>query len=183
MLDLMSARPYGRLIRYDPKSGTTRVLLDKLYFANGVAVAGDDSFVLVNETWRFRVRRLWLKGPEAGRSDLFADNLPGFPDGISGNRGGRFWVAFPAPRNAFMDLISPHPWMKNLLTRLPQGMWPKPPRLGLVLALDRQGHITRNLQDTDGEHLQEITSVQEVDGRLYFGSLHNDRIGRLDLAR
>ena len=38
-----------------------------------------------------------------------------------------------------------------------------------------------SLHDTRGTHLREITSVNPHDGVLYFGSLHNDRIGRLPL--
>ena len=39
MLDLLEARPHGRLLRYDPASRRTTVLLRDLYFANGVALS------------------------------------------------------------------------------------------------------------------------------------------------
>jgi len=39
MLDLFEARPHGRLLRYDPVSRRTTVLLRDLYFANGVALS------------------------------------------------------------------------------------------------------------------------------------------------
>ena len=41
-------------------------------FANGVALNHDESFVLVNETWRGHVRRYWLSGPNEGQTDIFA---------------------------------------------------------------------------------------------------------------
>lgn len=50
MSDLMEHRPNGRLLAYDPGTKTTRLVLDTLYFANGVAVSPDQSFVLVVET-------------------------------------------------------------------------------------------------------------------------------------
>ena len=88
-LEPLEARPWGRLIEYDPATNRARVLLDDLYFANGVAVSEDGSFVLVAETFRYRIRRYWLTGPRAGEDEVFADNLPGFPDGVSGDGRGQ----------------------------------------------------------------------------------------------
>nr|VFK22487.1 MAG: gluconolactonase [Candidatus Kentron sp. MB]VFK28814.1 MAG: gluconolactonase [Candidatus Kentron sp. MB]VFK74107.1 MAG: gluconolactonase [Candidatus Kentron sp. MB] len=78
-LDLMGARPYGRLLSYDPRTGQTEVLLRDLYFANGVALSEKEDFVLVNETYRYRTIRYWLQGEKAGAHEPFIDNLPGFP--------------------------------------------------------------------------------------------------------
>jgi sugar lactone lactonase YvrE len=179
LLDCIEARPYGRLIRFDPRTGQTEVLLNDLYFANGVALSQNEDFVLVNETYRYRIARYWLKGPRQGQHDLFIDNLPGFPDGISANRQGTFWLAMFTVRNATMDRLHPHPWAKNLVARLPRWMWPKPAPYGLVLALDESGQIVRSLHDIDGQHLRTVTSVEEHNGFIYCGSLTNDRIGRL----
>ncbi|HBO3593691.1 TPA: SMP-30/gluconolactonase/LRE family protein, partial [Pseudomonas aeruginosa] len=44
---------------------------------------------------------------------------------------------------------------------------------------DEQGRIVRSLHDTSGHHLRMITSAKPVGDQLYFGSLENDRIGRL----
>lgn len=52
----------GRLLTYDPTTGKTRVLVKGFWYANGVALAGDESFVTVVETPSFRVYRHWLKG-------------------------------------------------------------------------------------------------------------------------
>ncbi len=97
--DLMEARPHGRLLRYDPGTRRTTVVLPKLYFANGVALSRNEDFLLVGETYRYRLTRYWLKGPKAGTSDVFLDNLPGFPDNVDGNRKGSFWVAMFTVRN------------------------------------------------------------------------------------
>ena len=66
-LSLHAGNPTGRLLRYDPASGTTTVLATKLWYANGVALAADESFVAVAETNVFRVMRYWLKGPKVNR--------------------------------------------------------------------------------------------------------------------
>ncbi len=180
-LDLLEMRPHGRLLRYDPATGKTEVLLGNLHFANGVAVSPDGSYVLVNETWKYRILKYWIGGREPGRAEVFADNLPGFPDNLAVDHRGRYWVAFPSLRNEQIDTLHLHPWLKDLVAKLPDGLQPKPDAYGLVVALDDQGAVITSLHDTRGSHLQEITSVNPSGGYLYFGSLHNDRIGRLAL--
>ena len=54
----------GRLLSYNPKSKKTRVLADGFFYANGVALSPDDSFVLVVETLSVTVHKYWLKGPK-----------------------------------------------------------------------------------------------------------------------
>lgn len=173
--DLLEARPHGRLLRYDPKAEGDKVsiLLDGLYFANGVALAGDQSFVLVNETYRYQIRRYWLKGPKAGTSDLFVKDLPGFPDNLARDPAtGGFWVALYTVRNPALDFLHPRPWLKNQLAKLPRFLWPKPEPYGLVLALDGQGRIVESLHDPGGESVRTVTSVEPHEGKLYLGSLH-----------
>ncbi|MBS7661317.1 SMP-30/gluconolactonase/LRE family protein [Pseudomonas lalucatii] len=179
LLDLLEARPHGRLLRYDPQTATTEVLLEDLYFANGVALSADEDFVLVNETYRYRITRYWLEGDQAGTADTFIDNLPGLPDNLQGDGAGTFWVALPSPRKADADLLHRHPWVKAQLAKLPRALWPKAIPYGLVIALDERGEIVRSLHDTSGSHLRMITSAKPVGDYLYLGSLDNDRIGRL----
>lgn len=181
LLDLLEARPHGRLLSYDPASGTTRLLLKDLYFANGVALSANEDFVLVNETYRYRITRYWLKGEKAGTHEVFIDNLPGLPDNLQGDRAGTFWVALPTPRKADADFLHRHPWLKAQLAKLPRALWPKAIPYGFAIALDEQGRIMRSLHDTSGTHLRMVTSVKPVGDYLYFGSLDNDRIGKLKI--
>ncbi len=181
LYDLLEAKPHGRFMGYDPDSGEVKVLLKDLYFANGVALSSQEDFVLINETCRYRVLRYWLKGPWAGTWDIFIDNLPGFPDNISSNRNGTFWLALFTVRNNALDMLHSHPFVKAQIAKLPQNLWPLPKPYGLVVALDEQGRITRSLHDPTGSHLGAITSAREYNGYLYLGSLHNDRIGKYQL--
>jgi sugar lactone lactonase YvrE len=179
--DLIEGRPHGRLLRYDPTAKTTETLLDGLYFANGVAVAADDSFVLVNETGRFRVMRYWLTGPQAGTSEPFCDELPGYPDGVSRSPRGTFWVALYTRRNPTADALAPHPWLRKVLWRLPAAFLPKPEPYGFVVELGADGEILRSLQDPHGDRAAFVTSVEEVDGTLWLGSLMQTSVARLPL--
>lgn len=181
LYDLLESKPHGRFLSYDPASGQVNVLLKGLYFANGVALSQNEDFVLINETYRYRIIRYWLKGPKAGTHELFIDNLPGFPDNISSNRNGTFWLALFTIRNNLVDKLHPFPSLKAQMSKLPKMLWPKPKPYGLVLALDEHGNILGSLHDPTGEHLKEITSAKEKGGYLYLGSLHNDRIGKYKL--
>ncbi len=181
MLDLLEARPHGRLLRYDPATGKTEVLLDGLYFANGVTLSQNEDFVLVNETYRYRISRFWLKGDKAGTSDVFIDNLPGMPDNLQSDGAGTFWVALPSPRKDDADMLHRYPWLKAQISKLPRALWPKATPYGLVIAVNENGQITQSLHDTSATHLRMITSVKPVGDYLYFGSLENDRIGKLKI--
>jgi len=181
MLDLLEMRPHGRLLRYDPATGKTEVLLRDLYFANGVAVSPDGEYLLMNETWKYRILKYWIGKREPGSTEVFADNLPGFPDNLAVDSAGRYWVAFPTLRNSQIDTMHPRPWLKELIAKMPEALRPKPREYGLALAFNEQGEVLASLHDTDGKHLQEITSVNPHNGILYFGSLHNDRIGRMPI--
>ena len=64
------------------------------------------SFRADTETGSYRILRYWLKGEKAGISDIFADNLPGFPDNITFNGRDRFWVALYAPRTPVADKLA-----------------------------------------------------------------------------
>ena len=179
--DLLEHQPNGRLLAYDPRTQTAHTLLRDVYFANGVAVSPDQSFVLMAETGMYRVRRLWLTGPKAGQSDIFIDNLPGFPDGISSNGKDKFWLALVTPRQALFDRLLPHPFLRKVVYRLPRFLQPAPQRYSFVLALDSQGRVVENLQNGASDCYAQIANVVEHDDALYFGSIGEDTVGRFAL--
>ena len=176
-LDLFEHRPSGRLLSYTASTATTRLLMDGLYFANGVAISPDQRFLLVVETAKYRVLRYWLAGPKAGKHEVFIDNLPGFPDGISAGKK-LFWLAIASPRTALLDRSMPSPWMRKVMTRLPDALRPAPQRHGFVLGLDENGRVVHNLQDPSPGSFSPITSVQEVGEKLYLGSLSAPEFAR-----
>lgn len=51
-LDVLEAKPHGQLLKYDPSSGETSIILDGLCFANGVALSQDKQYLVVCETWK-----------------------------------------------------------------------------------------------------------------------------------
>ena len=90
-----------------------------LNFANGVAIAPDDRYLLIAETGSYRILRHWLQGPAAGSTEVIIDNLPGFPDNINSGSKNRFWIGLVAPRNAKLDSLSERPFLRKVVQRLP----------------------------------------------------------------
>src|SRR6266496_411263 len=165
--EILEHQPNGRLLAFDPRTKQTRVIFPDLYFPNGVAVSPDQSFVLVCETGSYGVRRVWISGPKAGQSDTFIDNLPGFPDGIASNGRDKFWLALVNRRDAALDALMPHPFLRKVVMRLPNFLQPNIKRYAFVLGLDTDGHVVQSLQDTSPKCFARISNVVEHKGKLY----------------
>ncbi|CAJ2662648.1 unnamed protein product [Trifolium pratense] len=82
----------GSLLKYDPSTNETTVLLSNLAVPSGVAVSRDGSFLLVSEYLANIIQRVWRKGPNANSSELFM-LLAGRPDNIKRNSIGDFWIS------------------------------------------------------------------------------------------
>ncbi|KAG8376240.1 hypothetical protein BUALT_Bualt09G0042500 [Buddleja alternifolia] len=92
-LDVLEARPHGQLLRYDPSSNETSILLRDLRFPNGVALSEQQDYLVFCETWKYRCLKYWLKGDIKGQTQIFIDNLPGAPDNVKLAPDGSFWIA------------------------------------------------------------------------------------------
>ena len=171
----------GRLVRRDP-DGTVTVVLDGLAFANGVALAADESFVCVAETRGRTVVRLWLTGPRAGERDHLVRDLPGYPDNISRGSDGLVWVTIASPVDPLVERLGSAPMvLRRAVTRIPEALQPKPRRTIRVQAYDAGGRLVHDLDVAHpGYHM--VTGVREHDGRVWMGSLHEPSVAVLDLA-
>ena len=178
----------GRLISYDLKTKETAVLLDGLFFSNGVAMSPEEDFVIIAESTHARIVRVWTKGDRKGIYDIFADNLPGFPDNVRNAKGGGYWVAFASKREwpfNFLDSIGPYPKVKSLLAKiLPKDSFESLVKTyGLVVKLDFYGDIVKSYHDTAGSQISHISEAFEdqKEGVLYLGSFKNNFLGKLKL--
>ncbi len=182
--DILENHGWGRLLRWDPNTLRTEVLLDGLYFANGVQLAPDESFVLVVETGRYRVRKYFLEGEKAGTSEIFAENLPGSPDNIRRSSDGGYWLAMGAKRSKLVDFLHARPTMKRVFAKLVplatvQNIFI--PKIGFVLKLDASGKIAQSYWDLSGQTITQVSEADEYDGKLFIGSIAADRIAVFDL--
>jgi hypothetical protein len=170
----------GRFLAYHPDTGKTDLLLSGLEFANGVAVSGDGSYVLVNETGAYRIVRYWLAGPRRGTAEPFVENLPGLPDNVTWSPSRRaFWVALFSPRVPALEALARHPFLRRVVWRVPRLLQPEPLPQAFAVAIGEDGMVVEALRDASPGAFAPVTSVRERDGVLWIGSLEGDGIGRL----
>lgn len=183
-LDMLAADVSGRLLRYDPRTRETSVVVEGLWYANGVAVSAEGDYVLVVETMGMRVMRHWLKGDRAGSTEVLVDNLPGFPDGVSRAPDGSFWVSLVAPHPPFLHyLFASPPAVSRVLravfahlsvtlglTQLVASPW------GAAVKVSGEGKVLDVLLDPTGEQVATVSAVTEVEGRVFMGNLGGDYI-------
>ncbi|MFV1971705.1 MAG: SMP-30/gluconolactonase/LRE family protein [Acidimicrobiia bacterium] len=176
--DLLEGQPTGRVFALAPDASLSLVT-DGLHFANGVALDTKQESLFIAETGTYRVHRHWLKGERRGETELFLDNLAGFPDNLTfGN--GILWVSMASPRQAIIDMMLPRPWMRRLSYKMPEALKPKPLRHGIILGYDTDGRLVHNLQDSTGS-VAITTSARYDDGRLFIGSLTEPHIAVYEL--
>ena len=177
-LDFFEGSRTGRLLRYDPATQQTKIMMDGLFFANGVTLGPNEDYVLVNETGMGRVHRLWLKGERAGQQDIFIDELPGTPDNIRFDGENTFWIAMPSLR-ASLDSLASLPRLRALLSFLPiPWLEAAAQPASFVIGVNLEGEVVHNLQDQDNP-FHYITGVTPCGDTLYLGSLETEAIGIL----
>ncbi|MBC2934521.1 SMP-30/gluconolactonase/LRE family protein [Nocardioides sp. zg-1228] len=173
----------GRLVRRDP-DGSVEVVLTGLAFANGVALAADESYVAVAECRGRTVVRLWLAGPRAGERDHLVTDLPGYPDNISRGSDGLIWVAVASPVDGLVERLGSAPLLlRRAITRIPERLQPRPAQTIRVQAYDDTGRLVHDLdleRPGDGPGFHMVTGVREHDGRVWLGSLHEPSVAVID---
>lgn len=178
--DLLEHRGSGRLIRRDPDGSCTTVVAG-LQFANGVALSPDEAKVYYAETGGYTLTWMATSGRTAGRPVQVSDNLPGFPDNLSTGTDGLIWIALPGIRNALADRLAPMPpILRRMAWQLPTRVQPGPPPIIRLMALDPVDDIV--VHDLIGEHpeFSMCTSVREVNGTVWLGSLTAGSIASFD---
>ncbi|WP_431236264.1 SMP-30/gluconolactonase/LRE family protein (plasmid) [Mycolicibacterium psychrotolerans] len=177
---LLEHRPSGRLFRRDP-DGTVETVLSDLYFVNGVALTPGEEALFYTETGGYSVTRLDLAGPQAGRRRTVVENLPGFPDNLSGFAEGKAWFALTNPRNAMLDgLATSPPWVRKALWRIPDALTPQPKAVIHAMAIDPAGAVVDEIRGVRDD-FDTATGVVEVGDHLYLASVKHPYI--LDLDR
>jgi len=114
--------PSGRVLKYDVYGNMSKVIMDELSFANGIAISAKEDFLLVNECGASRIWRYWLKGDKRGQKEIFADT-PGTPDNIRPSEDGKFLVGIIFPyaeerRSYIATKIVTNPVLAKVVVRL-----------------------------------------------------------------
>ena len=178
---IMEMKPLGGLYRYNPATKKVTTLIKGTYFGNGVVVSKDQDYLLMVETTKYRVIKYWLSAEKAGQTEVFIDNLPGFPNGISIRKDGSYWLAYSTKRSEALDKIHPKVGMKKFVFGLPEFVQPKAQPFGMLMNISKDGKILESLFDTQGEIFSEAGAVKEFNGYLYIGGDVLPYIGKYKL--
>lgn len=165
----------GYVARRNP-DGTIEKIATGFVYTNGVALSENEDFLLINETGRAQVHRLWLTGDKARERELFLSNLPGYPDNLEAQGDGTYWLAFASPRVP-AEILMPYPFLRKVLWRLGPLVRPAPIHQGRVIQFDENGTILRDLQDPEGR-FGVTTSARVVGDAFYLMSLDGPSFGR-----
>ncbi len=172
--DLLEHRPNGRLLRHDPATGDTDLVLDELYFPNGVALNPDESAIYLAETTTHRLIRVPLDG---GAPEVIAD-LAAYPDNVSAVGDGTYWIALPSARLPVLERSLPDPGSRRMADLPPGAATPRPARYGLVALVDSDGDVLRTLHGPSGR-FRMITGVRQQGDVLWLGSLTESGVARV----
>eukprot|EP00253_Pinus_taeda_P007581 PITA_07581 len=189
-LDLLEAKPHGRLLKYDPITKKTTVLLDGL---------------------GFRYLKHWIKGEKLGSTEISIENLPGGPDNINiatdgqSHRTGSHNILIGSDRLlGYGDADNIPEQLIDALNRIgiffwsqaisawsgPYPTWKCAQELGLsghwnlksqamVVKVGEEGEPIISFDDSNGKFMSMVTSAMEMGDCLYRGSLKANFLGRL----
>ncbi|KAL2945099.1 Protein STRICTOSIDINE SYNTHASE-LIKE 4 [Bienertia sinuspersici] len=151
-LDILEAKPHGQLLKFNPQTNETLLLLDNLAFANGVALSSDQQYLLVCETWKYKCLKYWLQGNLQGTTEIFIDNLPGGPDNINLSPDGSYWIALLQLTNKGFEFVHTSKIAKHLVATFPRmlsiilGINKK----ATVIKVSKDGNILKRFDDPEG---------------------------------
>ncbi|PSR89808.1 Protein STRICTOSIDINE SYNTHASE-LIKE 3 like [Actinidia chinensis var. chinensis] len=173
---VFSAENSGRVLKYNPNTKETTVLVRNIQFPNGVSLSKDGSFFVFCEGAPGRLWKYWLKGEKAGTSEVMAI-LPGFPDNVRTNEKGEFWVAVHCRRTMYSYVCAFYPKLRKFLLKLPisakiQYLLNIGGRIhALVVKYSPEGKLLQILEDSQGKVVKAVSEVEEKDGKLWMGSV------------
>jgi hypothetical protein len=188
LIELLESQPTGRVISYNPTTGISNVIVDKLPFPNGLALRNDDQSLLIALTTRHQIVQVDLTMKSGGSKkkevELFAA-LPGLPDNIHVTyveewKKSVLWVGTATKSSAITHLLNWYPMLRKLLATLPRNILMKCfKRYGLLLALDAEtGKILHAYQDPTGT-TSYIAGIHFDEKYAYIGSWLNSFIARI----
>ncbi|XP_022862903.1 protein STRICTOSIDINE SYNTHASE-LIKE 3-like [Olea europaea var. sylvestris] len=173
---VFSGEDSGRMLKYNPKTKETTILVRNLQFPNGVSLSKDGSFLVFCEGSIGRLRKYWLKGEKVHTSETMAV-LPGSPDNVRTNEKGEFWVAIHCRRSIFAYLSALYPKVRKFLLKLPIAakihyLMTIGGRLhAVVVKYSPEGKLLKILEDRQGKVVKAVSEVEERNGKLWMGSV------------
>lgn len=140
--DLLQRNASGSIWRIDLEDGSTARIAQGLAYPAGLALDGES--LVYSEAWKHRLVRLPLA--RAGRPEVLAADLPGYPGRLSAGTGGH-WLAVFAPRSQLVELVLREPHYRDrMLAEVARPFWIAPKlRSGRTFYEPLQGGAVKHL--------------------------------------
>ena len=114
----IEAHPRGRLYSFNEKTNELQLLLNDLYFPNGIQLTPSHDALLINENTKARIIKYYLTDDKSGKVEVFAV-LPGFGDTIRFTSRETLLVPFTGVRYSLfyssLDLLGRFPIVRNMI--------------------------------------------------------------------
>ncbi|MEN8851471.1 MAG: SMP-30/gluconolactonase/LRE family protein [Glaciecola sp.] len=177
--DFIETSMTGRVFAFDPRTEQLTLLMNNLFFANGVAIDEQNDYLLVNETGKSRILKYALTGESVGVTSVFIDELPGMPDNIYRDPYGAYWVGLINLRDPLVEKLAAYPLVRRILGGIPAKWFQPSSEYGMVIALDGSGNVIENLQTAQA--YTSITTALPHGGQLFVSSLRQNHIAVMPL--
>ncbi|MBX7059826.1 MAG: SMP-30/gluconolaconase/LRE-like region [Leptospirales bacterium] len=170
----------GLLWQFDRRAGTLALAARDFNFIDGILIEGQgnekEQSLLITETTKFRIDRLFLNGPRAGAHDTLWEYLPGMPDGMDRDAEGRIWIGIIKKRTGLITFAHRNLWLKYALLNVPQSLLPIPHQTG-VLALSPDASQALYYAEYEGEGPQEISVAVPGRSEIYLPNFRKSSRG------
>lgn len=170
----------GRLWRYDRDDEAVALVAQDYNFIDGVLAEDFDrsqeESVLVTETTKFRILRLYIRGEKAGQDEIVWENLPSMADGMERDDAGRIWIGMIKKRSGLITWIHAHPFIKPFILRLPQSLLPVP-TVTATMALSADASTPLYYAEHPGTAVHDIAAAIPGSQYLYLANFSDETPG------
>lgn len=171
----LAARETGRLLRYDLATGQLDTLMDGIQIANGLALAGPEprEYLVLASSSSAKLYRYWIEGPNAGYHDVLVEDLGGYPDNVSPDGSGGFYVSLLGGRSSAIEATAANEEIKGIFLNDMLSAWVPLswlPFYAHVQHYDTKAKLIEVFKDESGLVVGPMSGAYVHDGFLYAGS-------------
>ena len=168
----------GRILKFDLRTRTASVLVDKVSFPNGIVYEKSTHSIIFSE---FSRNRIWKYDLSTGSSRFLLENLSGYADNLKLSDTGDLLVAIILTRDPLLELIKDKPALRKYLMYVPDKLIRAvtAKRAGGLRVDPQTGEIKEYIFGAPTK-LNSVSTINERNGKLYFSSLFYPTILVLD---